>query len=136
MRTDFIIQTIVAAICVALLCWMLQSCKVQDCIPETIVKDSIRTEYRIDSVYRYEKDSIFIKEGRDTIFVEKYITRYKDVLKIERDTIYQDNRVVEVQEVKYVPEWIKWLAGIGGVAILYCIVRFALWVYRKFVLKV
>lgn len=43
----------------------------------------------------------------------------------------------ELQEpVKYVPEWIKWLAGIGGAAILYCIVRFALWVYRKFVLKV
>lgn len=119
----------------AILAWMISSCKVQDCIPETIVRDSVRVEQKLDSIYLYEKDSIFIKQTPDTVFVEKYITRYKDVLKIERDTIYQDNRVVEVQEVKYVPEWIKWLAGIGGVAILYCIVRFALWVYRKFVLK-
>lgn len=120
----------------AILAWMMSSCKVQDCIPETIVRDSIRVEQKLDSIYLYEKDSIFIKEKADTVFIEKYITRYKDVLKVQRDTIYQDNKVVEVKVEEYVPQRIKWLAGIGGAAILYCIVRFALWVYRKFVLKV
>ena len=120
----------------AILAWMMSSCKVQDCIPETIVRDSIRVEQKLDSIYLYEKDSIFIKEKADTVFIEKYITRYKDVLKVQRDTLYQDNKVVEVKVEEYVPQRIKWLAGIGGAAILYCIVRFALWVYRKFVLKV
>ena len=136
MRLENIIQTIVAAVCVAMLVWMLQSCKVQDCIPETIVRDSIRTEYKLDSIYLYEKDSVFIKEKADTVFVNKYVTRYKDVLKIERDTIWQENKVVEVKVEKYIPQAVKWLAGIGAFFIVFFLVKAGLWVYRKFFLKV
>lgn len=136
MRTDFIIQTILAAICVAVVALMLSGCKVQDCIPETIVKDSIRTEYKLDSIYLYEKDSVFIKEKADTVFVEKWKTRYKDVMKIERDTIYQENKVVEVKEVKYIPAFIKVMAWIGGGLSLLLLIWIVLKVYRKFVLKV
>lgn len=136
MRIEHVIQTIVAAVCVAMLVWMLPSCKVQDCIPETIVRDSIRTEYKLDSVYLYEKDSIFIKEEADTVFVNKYVTRYKDVMKIERDTIYQENKVVEVKVEQYVPQYIKWFAGIGAFFVVFYLVKIGLWVYRKFVLHV
>ena len=135
MKLDYIIQTIAAALIAGMLIFFV-GCKTIDCIPETIVKDSIRTEYKLDSTYIYEKDSIFIKEKADTVFVEKYITRYKDVMKIERDTIYQDNKVVEVKVEQYVPQWIKWLAGIGGLFIVLVLVKIGLWVYRKFVLKV
>lgn len=114
----------------------LVGCKTIDCIPETIVKDSIRTEYKLDSIYLYEKDSVFIKEKSDTVFVEKYITRYKDVLKIERDTIYQENKVVEVKEVKYIPAFVKVMAWIGGCLSLLLLIWIVLKVYRKFVLKV
>ena len=139
MRIENIIQTIVAAICVAMLVWMLQGCKVQDCIPETIVRDSIVTEYKLDSTYIYEKDSIFIKEKADTVFVEKWKTRYKDVMKIERDTIYQENKVVEVKEVlveKPIPEVVKWFAWIGAFFVVFYLVKIGLWVYKKFILKV
>ena len=136
MRIDHIIRTIVAALCVAALVWMLQGCKVQDCIPETIVRDSIVTEYKHDSTYIYQHDSIFIKEKADTIFVNKYVTRYKDVLKIERDTIWQENKVVEVKVEQYVPQHIKWFAGIGAFFIVFYLVKIGLWVYRRFVLKV
>jgi hypothetical protein len=115
---------------------MLQGCKTIDCIPETITKDSIVTEYKLDSTYIYEKDSIFIKEKADTVFVEKWKTRYKDVMKIERDTIYQENKVVEVNEVRYIPDLVKWLAWIGAFFVLFYIVKIGLWVYRKFFLKV
>lgn len=136
MRIEYIIRTIVAALCVAMLVWMLQACKVQDCIPETIVKDSIRVEFRHDSTYIYEKDSVFIKEKADTVFVEKWKTRYKDVLKIERDTIYQEKNVVEVKQVKYVPTHIKWFAWIGAFFVVALLVRIVLWLYKRFVLKV
>lgn len=135
MRTDYIIQTILATLIAGILLFFV-GCKTIDCIPETIVKDSIRTEYKLDSIYLYEKDSVFIKEKADTIFVEKWKTRYKDVMKIERDTIYQENKVVEVKVEQYVPQYIKWLAWIGAGFILYYVIRFALWVYKKFFLKV
>lgn len=129
MRTNHIIFAAVVAL-------MLSGCKAQDCIPETIVRDSIVTEYKLDSIYLYQRDSIHIREKADTVFVNKYVTRYKDVLKIERDTIWQENKVVEVQEVKYIPQAVKWLAGIGAFFIVFFLVKFGLWVYRKLVLKV
>lgn len=137
MRLDIvtIIRVAVAALLVALFLCMV-SCKTTDCIPETIVRDSIRVEYKHDSTYIYERDSIFIKEKADTIFVNKYVTRYKDVLKIERDTIWQENKVVEVKEVRYVPTHIKWFAWLGAFFVVALLVRIGLWVYRKFVLKV
>lgn len=134
-KAEYVIQTIIAATLVAFMLWF-SSCKTIDCIPETIVKDSIRTEYKLDSIYLYEKDSIFIKEKADTVFVNKYVTRYKDVMKIERDTIYQENKVVEVKEVKYIPTFVKVMAWIGGALTLLLLIWIVLKVYRKFVLKV
>ena len=134
-----IIRIIVAAILVAMLVWMLQGCKVQNCIPETIVRDSIVTEYKLDSIYLYEKDSIFIHEKADTVFINRFVTRYKDVIKIEHDTVFQDNKVVEVKEVlveKPIAGVVKWLAWIGLAAVLIVVIKIGLKVYRKFVLHI
>lgn len=136
MNMKNIIQTSIAAIFAAVVALMLSGCKTQDCIPETIVRDSIVTEYKLDSIYLYQRDSIHIREKADTVFVNKYVTRYKDVLKIERDTIWQENTIVEVQEVKYIPQAVKWLSGIGAFFIVFYLVKFGLWAYRKFIIKV
>lgn len=109
-----IIRIIVAALCVAVMVAMLQGCKVcEPCVPETIVRDSIRTEHRLDSIFLYQRDSIYIHEKADTVYVNKYITRYKDVLKVERDTVWRDNHTVEVQQVRYIPKFYKWMTWIG-----------------------
>lgn len=139
MRPVYIIRTFVAAMLFALLAWMLQGCKVQNCIPETIVRDSIVTEYKLDSIYLYEKDSIFIHEKADTVFINRFVTRYKDVIKIEHDTVFQDNKVVEVKEVlveKPIAGVVKWLAWIGLAAVLIVVIKIGLKVYRKFVLHI
>ena len=123
----------------AMLAWMLQGCKVQNCIPETIVRDSIVTEYKLDSIYLYEKDSIFIHEKADTVFINRFVTRYKDVMKIEHDTVYQDNKIVEVKEVlveKPIAGVVKWFAWIGLAAVLIVVIKIGLKVYRKFVLHI
>ena len=141
MRIDAatLIRIIVAALLVALLVTILPSCKTVDCVPEVEYRDSIRTEYIHDSIYSYERDSIYIHQKADTIYLEKYITRYKDVLKVERDTVWRDNTQTIVKEVeveKPIAPFVKWLAWIGGFSILYVLIRVALFVYRKFVLKV
>ena len=141
MRIDAatLIRIIVAALLVALLVTILPSCKTVDYIPEVVYRDSIRTEYIHDSIYRYERDSIYIHQKADTVWLEKYITRYKDVLKVERDTVWRDNTQTIVKEVeveKPIAPFVKWLAWCGAAAILYVLIRVALWVYRKFVLKV
>lgn len=77
--------------------------------------------------------------------IVKGLKRDKEVLIKENTELKEKLSSVQSQEkqnpviVKEVPawvEWVKWLAVIGAGFILYYVIRFGLWVYRKFVLKV
>jgi len=70
-----------------------------------VVRDSIIVRTTLDSVYLYEKDSIFIKQRGDTVFFERWLIRYKDKLIEKKDTTYINN--VEVKEVA-VPAQLNW----------------------------
>ena len=101
------IATIVAVVLTVILCLCSPSCKTQTVIPQT--KDSVRIEYRHDSIYFYQPDSLFRDRWRagDTVYVtvEKWLTRWKDKTVEIHDTI----RTQETQtiEVKYVPNYYK-----------------------------
>ena len=100
-----------------LLVLALVGCKtVAPCIPETITRDSVRVEYKLDSVYLYERDSIFVHEKRDTVFVERWKTRYKDVLKIQRDTVIDTKTDVLVQRVEVTARFAKYYKKRFGVS--------------------
>ncbi len=100
------IMAAAVAITIAL-CLLFPACKTQTVIPQT--KDSVRIEYRHDSIYFYRHDSIFRDRWRqgDTVYVtvEKWLTRWKDKTVEIHDTI----RTQETQtiEVKYVPNYYK-----------------------------
>lgn len=85
----------------------LVSCKT--CIPVVEVRDSIRVETRLDSVYVYEHDSIFRDRWRngDTVFVnvERWAVRYKDKIVEVHDTIATNHETV--QNVEVVPAYYK-----------------------------
>ena len=77
--------------------------------------------------------------------IVKGLKRDKEVLIKENTELKEKLSSVQSQEkqepviVKEVPawvEWVKWLAWVGAGFILYYVIRFGLWVYRKFVLKV
>lgn len=74
-----------------------------------VVKDSLIVRTKLDSVYLYEKDSIFIKQKGDTVFFERWSIRYKDKLIEKKDTTYINN--VEVKEVAVHAQlnwWQRW----------------------------
>jgi len=70
-----------------------------------VVRDSLIVRTTLDSVYLYEKDSIFIKQKGDTVFFERWSIRYKDKLIEKKDTTYINK--VEVKEVA-VPAQLNW----------------------------
>ena len=112
------------------------SCKtVAPCIPDTITRDSVRFEYKLDSVYLYERDSIFVHEKRDTVFVERWKTRYKDVLKIQRDTVIDTKTEVQVQRVEVTPRFAKFCYWWFGITAFLLIAGGALWICKKFYVK-
>ena len=88
--------------------FLTTSCKVCDPIVKTEYRDSVRTEYRRDSVRLI--DSVFVDRWRanDTVFVNKtkYCYLYRDVL--HTDTVIIDNSKTETVQVRYVPPFYKW----------------------------
>ena len=58
------------------------------------------------------------------------------ILQNEKISELSNNKQVETIEIKYIPEVVKWFAWIGAFFVVYYLVKFALWVYRKFVLHV
>ena len=112
------------------------SCKtVAPCVPETITRDSVRVEYKLDSVYLYERDSIFVHEKRDTVFVERWKTRYKDVMKIQRDTVIDTKTEVQVHRVEVTPRFAKFCYWWFGVSAFLLVAGAALCICKKFYVK-
>ena len=112
------------------------SCKtVAPCIPETITRDSVRVEYKLDSVYLYERDSIFVHEKKDTVFIERWKTRYKDVLKIQRDTVIDTKTEVQVQRVEVTPRFAKFCYWWFGITAFLLVAGAAMWICKKFYVK-
>ena len=94
-------------LCIVILAAMLTGCKTMQPVVQT--RDSVRVEYRYDSVFVWQHDSIFRDRWRsgDTVFVtvEKWQTRWRDKTVEIHDTLRTNE--VQVQEVKYVPNYYK-----------------------------
>ena len=61
MRLDYLIQTIVAAVCVAMLVWMLQACRTPQPIVQTEVKEVVIEREVRDTIVTIAPDSASIK---------------------------------------------------------------------------
>lgn len=75
--------------------------------------------------------------------IVKGLKRDKEVLIKENTELKEKLSSTQLQEKKEpitveepIPDIVKWLAWIGGAAILYVLFRIALWIYKKFFLKV
>ena len=103
----------------------LSSCKTIEVSKDKTVVDSTKnTSKEIitkhDSIYIYHRDSIFIKQKNDTVFIEKWNTKIERLIKrdtvIRIDTIYQDKKLVITEyqvETKTETIYVKWLFWLG-----------------------
>ena len=103
----------------------LSSCKTIEVIKDKTVIDSTKnTSKEIitkhDSIYIYHRDSIFIKQKNDTVFIEKWNTKIERLIKrdtvIKIDTIYQDKKLITTEyqvETKTETIYVKWLFWLG-----------------------
>lgn len=107
MRIEQIIWSVIGFATALLFAVMLTGCKVQKPIQQT--RDSVRVEYRLDSVYVYKHDSVFRDRWRagDTIYIttEKWRTQYRDKIVERHDTITSVQ--TEQVEVRYVPDYYR-----------------------------
>lgn len=111
-------------------CILLIGCKSVQYVPveNTIVKTEYKNTVSYDSIYF--RDSIYIREKNDTVYIENIKYRYKYVSNIDTtlkndtitNTIIQEVEVTkEVNKLKW---WQKVLMALGALFIVYIIIRF------------
>lgn len=111
-------------------CILLIGCKSVQYVPveNTIVKTEYKNTVSYDSIYF--RDSIYIREKNDTVYIENIKYRYKYVSNI--DTILKNDTITNtiIQEVEVTKEvnklkwWQKVLIALGALFIVYIIIRF------------
>lgn len=118
-----------------------------DSLGNVLIRDLEQEQGKRTSLELQLKDNILKIQAIQEEFeiIVKGLKREKEVLIKENTELKEKLSSVQSQEkqepviVKEVPawvEWVKWLAVIGAGFILYYVIRFGLWVYRKFVLHV
>lgn len=110
---------------IIILCLLLTGCKTTQYVPVEVTKVEYINKETKDSIY--VRDSIFVKEKNDTVFLEKYRLVYKDKLIhdtiIRVDSIPYINTVEVIKEVNRVKNWQIVLMVLGGVFIAYIILK-------------
>ena len=123
-----VIVLVIAAILMTALVMMCSGCKQTEYIPAVEHKTDTMyiSKVQRDSIYLH--DSTFIKEKGDTIFFEKWHTKYIEKLTHDttyvatHDTIPQPYEVVKIEKERYTPWLIKLLAWLGGIGLLTLII--------------
>lgn len=125
---------VLAGLAIAMFLIFCVGCKSQ-AVPVT--HDSVRVEFKHDSVYIFKHDSVFRDRWRagDTVYVvtEKWQTLYRDQLKEIHDTIRTNE--IRVQQVKYVPAYYK-NTSTGFWLLLVVLLLIAGWKIGKYIIKI
>lgn len=123
---------------------LLTGCKTVYVPVETVRTDTLMVAHIVtDSVYvdRYTHDSVYIHEKGDTVWFEKWHTRYVDRWRdrVTHDTIYKSRTdsvpvVLPVKTADTLTRWQRWRLNVAnvvltvlGVVLVYSVGRF---IYR------
>lgn len=100
------------------------SCKTKEYIevPVEVEKTKIEYVHKLDSVYLHDSISTYIVQRGDTVFVDRYKYKIREVFKTDTvhkiDSIPKIVTVDKIVEVNKLYSWQKALMWIGGVGIL------------------
>ncbi len=83
-----------------------------------------------DSIYLH--DSIFVRIRADTVYLEKWHTRWRDRETVKTDTITLTEIKAETVEKPYVPSFYKYCAAFAILFALYWLVKLALYIKKRF----
>ena len=103
---------------------------------EVVIHDTTRV-VKVDSIWNYQHDSVFVKEKGDTVY--KYVEhiRYRDrikvdtLLKVRVDSVTVES-IKEVQVAQPITWWQKF-RQVAFLPLLLAVVLLLLWTFRKLI---
>ena len=85
-----------------------------------------------DSIYLH--DSVFVRIRADTVYLEKWHTRWRDRETVKTDTITLTETKTETVEKPYVPSFYKVCAAFAILFVLFLLVRLVLYIKKRYYL--
>ena len=126
-RRFILTSRIPTVILLSVLC--LTACKTVQTATDTN-QNHIANQVQRDSIYLH--DSIFVRIRADTVYLEKWHTRWREKEITRTDTIHVETTKTETVQVRYVPKFYKYCAALTALLLLFLIIKFALWLYKRF----
>ena len=103
--------------------------------------DSVHVEYKRGSPHSYDSRDSYRKDHpsdpfnpyrTDTLYIERWHTRWRDRETVRTDTIQVDTSRTETVRVRHVPAFYKYCAAFAILVVLYLLVRLALYLFKRF----
>ena len=108
---------------------LLPACQSMQTVAETNA-NRLSNNIQRDSIYLH--DSIFVRIRADTVYLEKWHTRWRDRETVKTDTITLTETKTETVEKPYVPSFYKYCAAFAILFVLFLLVRLVLYIKRHF----
>jgi len=108
---------------------LLPACQSMQTVAETNA-NHVSNNIQRDSIYLH--DSIFVRIRADTVYLEKWHTRWRDRETVKTDTITLTETKTETVEKPYVPSFYKYCAAFAIIIVLFLLIRLALYIKKRF----
>ena len=108
---------------------LLTACRSQQ-VTSTVTTNHATAKIRRDSIYIH--DSVFVRIRADTVYLEKWHTRWKDRATVRTDTVQVETTKTETVQVRYVPRFYKYCAALTALLLILLLLRVTLYLYRRF----
>ena len=110
---------------------LLPACQSMQTVAETNA-NHVSNNIQRDSIYLH--DSIFVHIRADTVYLEKWHTRWRDRETVKTDTVTLTETKTETVEKPYVPSFYKYCAAFAILFALYWLVKLALYIAKRYYL--
>ena len=110
---------------------LLPACQSMQTVAETNA-NHVSNNIQRDSIYLH--DSIFVHIRADTVYLEKWHTRWRDRETVKTDTVTLTETKTETVEKPYVPSFYKYCAAFAILFVLYWLVKLALYIAKRYYL--
>ena len=110
---------------------LLTACRTTQTMTDTNT-NHVTNNIQRDSIYLH--DSIFVRIRADTVYLEKWHTRWRDRETVKTDTITLTETKTEMVEKPYVPSFYKYCAAFAILFVLYWLVKLALYIAKRYYL--
>lgn len=111
---------------------LLTACRTTQTMTDTNT-NHVSNNIQRDSIYLH--DSIFVHIRADTVYLEKWHTRWRDRETVKTDTITLTETKTEMVEKPYVPSFYKYCAAFAILFVLYWLVKLALYIAKRYYLR-